>query len=78
MIMWNGVPRSAAGDGGDQPRRVVHHVVLGRQDEADDVGPPGPQADAGAVRHVADLVGDLRTRSLVCGADVGRVVQARG
>ena len=57
-----------ARDRGDELGRVVHHVVFGGHDKADDIRPPGPQAHAGTVRDIADFVRD--------GAHAGAGVEA--
>jgi hypothetical protein len=54
---------------------VVHHVVFGGQDEADDIGPAGAQTDPGAVGNIADFGGDSADQNLGLVADVGGIVQ---
>ncbi len=50
-------------------------LFLGVEHEADDIGLAGAQADAGAVRPIADLLGDKLDAPPGLGADLGRVLQ---
>ena len=53
----------------------THHLFLGVEDEADDVGLAGAQAHAGAVRPVADLTGDKLHAAPRLLADLRRILQ---
>ena len=50
--------RDRLGDAVDHGRNHAHDLLMGVEDEADDIGLAGAQANAGAVRPVADLAGE--------------------